>query len=325
HYLMHRENAEAHELAVKTIASYPNVPYLYYAAAYSAQEDEVVTYQDMISFCEKGLSLLAQDPSEVSSSSSYIRLELLRLASESFEKLAYECFNGRIRYNEQVEDLESALCYAEKYIGLSASDERNLGNVIAHAVRMMIMVRNNSFYEDEERDGRKSLVGRLGDMEHVLQCADMVVSCMEPPEDVDQENYADEECEVLAIRGVADLIFKNTVSLVEWAKRFEDEWEEPEEDDIDILPCEDSCGVDDTDDDEENANAGGDDEAPVFRFCSCCGSRGADLKLCLGCLTARYCDAECQKSHWKGHKDRCNASGDRGGCKKRGQAGFKCT
>jgi hypothetical protein len=31
------------------------------------------------------------------------------------------------------------------------------------------------------------------------------------------------------------------------------------------------------------------------------------LKSCSGCKQRRYCSAECQKVHWKGHKQRCKA------------------
>ncbi|KAI9702118.1 MAG: hypothetical protein M1836_001462 [Candelina mexicana] len=39
--------------------------------------------------------------------------------------------------------------------------------------------------------------------------------------------------------------------------------------------------------------------------CDFCGASSMDTKLCGRCKGARYCNAECQKSHWKEHKKLC--------------------
>ena len=39
--------------------------------------------------------------------------------------------------------------------------------------------------------------------------------------------------------------------------------------------------------------------------CSNCGKRGAK-KMCASCDASYYCDAECQRRHWKTHKVICN-------------------
>ncbi|KAL0958057.1 hypothetical protein HGRIS_000235 [Hohenbuehelia grisea] len=40
--------------------------------------------------------------------------------------------------------------------------------------------------------------------------------------------------------------------------------------------------------------------------CSWCGNPSAVLRKCGGCEQARYCDASCQRSHWKEHKSKCS-------------------
>jgi len=42
------------------------------------------------------------------------------------------------------------------------------------------------------------------------------------------------------------------------------------------------------------------------RRCECCGKNNKTLKQCLGCGKVFYCNAKCQKKHWKnGHKEQC--------------------
>ncbi|EIN09007.1 hypothetical protein PUNSTDRAFT_143642 [Punctularia strigosozonata HHB-11173 SS5] len=42
--------------------------------------------------------------------------------------------------------------------------------------------------------------------------------------------------------------------------------------------------------------------------CSYCGNPSAALKKCGGCGNTSYCDASCQKNHWKAHKNQCQKS-----------------
>ena len=41
------------------------------------------------------------------------------------------------------------------------------------------------------------------------------------------------------------------------------------------------------------------------RFCSACGEKSADLKLCNGCKCVWYCDKKCQNRHCQEHKKEC--------------------
>jgi hypothetical protein len=41
--------------------------------------------------------------------------------------------------------------------------------------------------------------------------------------------------------------------------------------------------------------------------CAACGAEGAG-ELCTGCRLAQYCDAQCQRAHWKAHKKDCRAA-----------------
>ena len=49
-----------------------------------------------------------------------------------------------------------------------------------------------------------------------------------------------------------------------------------------------------------------DTEAPLPPVCEECGKLGR--KRCSGCRVARYCDASCQRRHWKTHRPHCCAS-----------------
>jgi hypothetical protein len=68
-----------------------------------------------------------------------------------------------------------------------------------------------------------------------------------------------------------------------------------------------------------------DSHVELYR-CSWCGNPSAILRKCAGCSKTRYalrfiiihpflshfryCDASCQKSHWKEHKKACDKKGD---------------
>ncbi|EIN09016.1 hypothetical protein PUNSTDRAFT_134189 [Punctularia strigosozonata HHB-11173 SS5] len=43
-------------------------------------------------------------------------------------------------------------------------------------------------------------------------------------------------------------------------------------------------------------------------LCSFCGTPSAALKKCGGCGDTKYCDAFCQKNHWKAHRNHCQRS-----------------
>ena len=42
------------------------------------------------------------------------------------------------------------------------------------------------------------------------------------------------------------------------------------------------------------------------KTCSCCGASSQQLRCC-PCKAVQYCDADCQKRHWKAHKKQCTA------------------
>ena len=44
----------------------------------------------------------------------------------------------------------------------------------------------------------------------------------------------------------------------------------------------------------------------TINCCADCGIEGgASLKTCKSCMQVKYCNAECQKSHWATHKKQC--------------------
>ncbi|EDQ91460.1 uncharacterized protein MONBRDRAFT_36134 [Monosiga brevicollis MX1] len=47
-------------------------------------------------------------------------------------------------------------------------------------------------------------------------------------------------------------------------------------------------------------------EALVHLVCANCGGTGERLKRCTACSMTAYCNAECQKQHWRHHKKECN-------------------
>jgi len=46
----------------------------------------------------------------------------------------------------------------------------------------------------------------------------------------------------------------------------------------------------------------------VFKSCLCCLKQVDGSKKCGRCRTASYCSVECQKQHWKVHKNNCKDS-----------------
>ena len=49
--------------------------------------------------------------------------------------------------------------------------------------------------------------------------------------------------------------------------------------------------------------------------CAACGStvpKARTFKVCTGCRTARYCDQQCQKQHWRAHKRECRQAAAQG-------------
>lgn len=47
--------------------------------------------------------------------------------------------------------------------------------------------------------------------------------------------------------------------------------------------------------------------------CQACGKQSLTLLQCARCRTARYCDAECQRSNWLDHKRSCKVAAASGG------------
>jgi hypothetical protein len=48
-------------------------------------------------------------------------------------------------------------------------------------------------------------------------------------------------------------------------------------------------------------------EAPL-RTCAACGNQALQMLKCSRCKAAFYCDAACQKRHWREHKAACGAA-----------------
>lgn len=51
--------------------------------------------------------------------------------------------------------------------------------------------------------------------------------------------------------------------------------------------------------------------ATDLAYCAFCLRRAAELRSCKRCMTARYCNKECQKKHWGTHKYVCKAIGEK--------------
>jgi hypothetical protein len=47
-------------------------------------------------------------------------------------------------------------------------------------------------------------------------------------------------------------------------------------------------------------------ETPV-RICAACGKKALQMLKCSRCTAAFYCDAACQKRHWREHRAACGA------------------
>ena len=53
-------------------------------------------------------------------------------------------------------------------------------------------------------------------------------------------------------------------------------------------------------------------EVPL-RTCASCGRKQLQLLKCSRCKAAFYCDAACQRRHWREHRAVCGAAGGGGG------------
>ncbi|KAJ3085032.1 hypothetical protein HK102_000375 [Quaeritorhiza haematococci] len=303
-HLIHGEDKDALELAAIMMEQYPNVPYFYYAAAVSSLTDPDSSCEDTISFCDAGLALTS---AKCVGERSYLRLELLHMAWGAFETLAHKDHDGFIRTKTQVDRMKSALKYAEEYIQFAAPDVPDLRGVIVEAIQLTLVVRNNSFFKDPT-----GLASWLDEMERKLRKADLIASYMEP-EEGGEDHRKDPDFRSMR-RAVVDLILKNKKAFIRWARRFRVEWKAREQDDLTVGGhCHGSgAGF------RHGPRQGPDDNAQnhlsdpkrradvvVFHCCWFCGNRGANLKKCLGCARARYCDANCQIRHWKEHKGQC--------------------
>ena len=76
--------------------------------------------------------------------------------------------------------------------------------------------------------------------------------------------------------------------------------------------CVARLGVSNADITDPNVDAH-DAPAQQFNICRCakceaCGVLGRDMKRCARCHTARYCNAACQRAHWREHRASCRAA-----------------
>jgi hypothetical protein len=46
----------------------------------------------------------------------------------------------------------------------------------------------------------------------------------------------------------------------------------------------------------------------AHRICAACGAKRLQMLRCSRCKAAFYCDAACQKRHWREHKAACGAA-----------------
>ncbi|KAJ3077341.1 hypothetical protein HK102_005252, partial [Quaeritorhiza haematococci] len=130
------KDEEGLELAMKFMKRYPNVPYFYYAAALSSSKDlhssSDTACDDTVSFCDAGLSVMFV---KAAHETSFIHLELLRIASASLKSRAHIYRDGLVvQTKTQVDDLKRALMYAEEYIRFAAPDVPDFGYLIAETI-----------------------------------------------------------------------------------------------------------------------------------------------------------------------------------------------
>ncbi|KAJ3087139.1 hypothetical protein HK102_011725, partial [Quaeritorhiza haematococci] len=279
------------------IEKYPKVLFFYYAAAKSSFNDPNSSCEDTVSFCDSGLSLTANEVRD--NFSSYLRLKLLNIASFAFKRLAREEHDGYIETNAELDHLKSAMKYAEEYIRFAAPDVSGLKEVIAEAFQLTLMIQNNSHFKDTRK-----LRGWLDEMERKFRNADLIASYMDPePRGAIDDIALRSSCNWV----VVDMILTNKKALIRWARRFRVEWRQQEEDDLDITVKAPRHGVVRIVPEQELQDDFEIDHSvftkvhavALFHFRSFCGKESADFKKCSGCSKARYCDANCQKAHWK--------------------------
>ncbi|KAJ3088117.1 hypothetical protein HK102_009559 [Quaeritorhiza haematococci] len=170
-------------------------------------------------------------------------------AASRCEDLALDETVSNMPTDAVVINFKSALSYAEEYVSTSPPDMRDLR-------RMIVVVMWTAL---------------------VLQEADEIASVLYEPSAMDQK--------VVTVK----LIMRYRRSLVKWAKRFQYEWKEPEDDTFA----------------KKRPTFFQDMVKGDLQFCSWCANPSVKLKKCTGCRIARYCNVSCQRKDWKQHKSQC--------------------
>ncbi|KAJ3075417.1 hypothetical protein HK102_005622 [Quaeritorhiza haematococci] len=291
YYLSRYQRRKAAALARSLVGRYPNVPYLYFVAAIGSWDSPL----EALPWCERGLSVCEKTCGS-SGDNLHVKLGLLQIASEC----CIEISATATKWDTRLKCITSAHRLVEEYVKSAPPDARILRDIYVDYIWLTLVIRGNSYHKSPEE-----LVDWLNWISGKLVKVAGIAECMYPKLEVDRDNRS----------AMVALILKHKNSLIEWARRFQFEWH------VSKIP--DQIESDDFGETEDFASMTHDiarvleqkKQRPLstesmevfarFQVCLSCGNSSVKLKRCSGCGSARYCDEECQKKHWKEHKKHC--------------------
>ncbi|EIN09017.1 hypothetical protein PUNSTDRAFT_102560 [Punctularia strigosozonata HHB-11173 SS5] len=300
-YLVMNERAvQAVARALAAIDKYPDVAYFYYIVSLTAERELGLRY------AKKGLCCKT-------TMTPFVKHALLFRAVEHAGELALAAFHESQkdvrRREEGVAFLMSALDDARAYMAEVPPDARNLRHVANWYVVLTLAIKGKGISPD------------------LREVADVL----------DKIRINEDLTEFLGARLANTQLRRARIMVVTGYAAAQQEWGKvvkkyDEERDIEAHKTIDQAKATDDlaawldeklhveDDEDDNAESYPDDPyihmprwmKPYFTVslyrCSFCGNPSAALKKCGRCEKTRYCDASCQKKHWKAHKTDCHTS-----------------
>ncbi|KAJ7638185.1 hypothetical protein FB45DRAFT_397026 [Roridomyces roridus] len=301
--LLWRDKAKAYTFARSCIERHPSVAYFYYAV--TALPDTIVPPGSATYFAEKGLRCRPI--------SDFIRRELLGwVAVFSHETVtAMLCGGGRLNVEHIRKILilvEQGLLHASSFLEMTPLDDPRAAEMSAISSLFNLMCTGDLLTPTELatmqarfssacKTARDDIAFRLTKewsalelifdrMPAAWECWGSIVSRTEEPTEGPRHR---KETHLEFRVSTAD---PNGDQFLSWLQELHKATPEGIESEI--------RGVDDPVFCSRYGEAG-------LHRCSACNAPNAALKHCSGCQRARYCNNTCQKSHWKVHRDACQA------------------
>ncbi|KAJ7754105.1 hypothetical protein B0H16DRAFT_1886777 [Mycena metata] len=276
------KHTEACTLARTCIERDPSVAFFYLVLTTS--DDKSIA--SPVRAAEKGL--------ECAGLTDYMREELLYSAASSASILAGYMLHGKpseIRLQEAIQLAQKALLYATSFVDAAPPDGDLVPDMIALRIYLTFLMRGHTLI-----DGCSELQALQSRLNLTYDIARSTVRGFSPP----RECLAIDT--ILARMSVACRVWKSVL-----ARNHSNKYRN------DVNPNDDLTAwlekLDTSDPMSKRFAMRGTVDPSTERYgtaqlrcCSACGSPSAVLKKCSGCQEARYCNSNCQKSHWAVHQ-----------------------